>query len=102
MRQAYDYWQDQPGISPRQTEPAKKNLRWTRVSKASTLKQVQCKVKLVALGLPDNKQFSYPYKYNRSGTRVLFTRRVKPTQKQYGNGGLQPKTPFGASRPPTL
>ena len=36
----------------------------------------------VALGLPDNKQFSYPYKYNRSATRVLFTRRVKPTQKQ--------------------
>ena len=48
------------------------------------------------------KPFSYPYKYNRSTTRVLFTRRVKPTQKQYRNGGLQPKTPFRASRPPAL
>ncbi len=98
MRQAYDYWQDQPGISPRQTEPAKKNLRWTRV-KSKYTEASQCKVKLVALGLPDNKQLSYPYKYNRSATRVLFTRRVKPTQKQYGNGGLQPKNPFRSQSP---
>jgi len=68
-------------------------------SKASTLKQVSVKVNLVALGLPDNKQLSYPYKYNRSETRVLFTRRVKSTQKQYGNGGLQPKNPFRSQSP---
>ena len=98
MRQAYDYWQDQPGISPRQTEPAKKNLRWTRV-KSKYTEASQCKVNLVALGLPDNKQFSYPYKYNRSETRVLVTRRVTPTQKQYGNGGLQPKNPFRSQSP---
>ena len=83
-------------------EPAQEELTLDPSQQSKYTEQSQCKLKLVALGLPDNKQFSYPYKYNRSETRVLFTRRVKPAQKQYVNGRLQPKTPFRASRLPTL
>ena len=99
MRQAYDYWQDQPGNSPRQTRASARRTYAGPESAKQVHWASQCKLKLVALGLPDNKQFSYPYKYNRSETRVLFTRRVKPAQKQYVNGRLQPKNPFQGQSP---